>query len=57
MFLGPGMDANSRNGLSDLDQLLYFGEWRVCRLSGWNRDRLCYPVIVVRVRAEPRVGA
>jgi hypothetical protein len=26
-----------------------FGDWRVCWLGGWTRDRLSYVVMVVRV--------
>jgi hypothetical protein len=26
-----------------------FGEWRVCWLGGWTRQRLAYLVMVVRV--------
>jgi hypothetical protein len=27
----------------------HFGEWRVCWLGGWGRDRLYYLVMVVKV--------
>jgi hypothetical protein len=26
-----------------------FGEWQVCWLGGWNRDRLFYLVMVVKL--------
>jgi hypothetical protein len=26
-----------------------FGEWRVCWLSGWTRDRLAFLVMVAKV--------
>ena len=26
-----------------------FGEWRVCWLGGWTRDRLSYLVMLVRI--------
>ena len=29
-----------------------FGEWRVCWLGGWTRDRLSYLVMLVRVVRE-----
>jgi hypothetical protein len=33
-----------------------FGDWEVTWLGGWTRDRLSYLVMVVRHRAEPKVG-
>jgi hypothetical protein len=27
----------------------YFGNWRVCWMSGWSRDRLSYLVMLVRI--------
>jgi hypothetical protein len=27
----------------------HFGEWRVCWLGGWTRDRLSFLVMLVRV--------
>jgi len=29
-----------------------FGDWRVCWLGGWTRNRLSYLVMLVRVVAE-----
>jgi hypothetical protein len=26
-----------------------FGEWQVCWLGGWSRDRLSYMVMVVKI--------
>jgi hypothetical protein len=32
-----------------------FGDWRVCWLGGWTRDRLSYLVMVVRlVKSSPK---
>ena len=32
-----------------------FGEWRVCWIGGWTRDRLSYLVMVVRlVKSSPK---
>jgi len=28
----------------------HFGEWRVCWLGGWIRDRLSYLVMVVKIK-------
>jgi hypothetical protein len=30
-----------------------FGEWTVCWLGGWGRDRLCYLVVVVKIPGKP----
>jgi hypothetical protein len=29
-----------------------FGDWRVCWLGGWTRNRLSFMVMVVRTKAE-----
>jgi hypothetical protein len=34
-----------------------FGDWQVCWLGGWSRDRLFYLVMVVRVASGARPPA
>jgi hypothetical protein len=28
----------------------FFGDWQVCWLGGWTRDRLSYMVMAVRIK-------
>jgi len=44
--------VSTQNSFGSKRQLQFgsrFGEWRVCWVGGWPRDRLSYLVILVRV--------